>query len=58
MNLDAITLKAADRRRHGLPPVFDYELRYGFEFRDGELVCVPLRPRTRKPVSFAGLSVA
>jgi hypothetical protein len=57
MDLDAVLLKAEDRVRHGLPPIFDPEVFYGHELRDGELVCVPMRPRTRKPVSFAGLFV-
>lgn len=55
MELDAIALKATERIHHGLPPVFDAEIQYGHELRDGQLVCVPIRHRTRTPVSFAGL---
>jgi hypothetical protein len=54
-DLDAVTLKAADRVRNGLPVVFHAETFYGHERRDEGIVCVPVRLRTRKPVSFAGL---
>ena len=55
MDLDGITLKAEDRVQSGLPPWFAEEIQYAHELRDGALVCVPLRPRTRTPVSFRGL---
>jgi hypothetical protein len=53
--LDSVAIKAADRLQHGLPVVFHGETQYGHVLRDGELVCVPKRPRTRTRVSFAGL---
>lgn len=53
--LDGFAVKAADRLSNGLPADFRPETQYGYEARDERIVCVPVRPRTRKPVEFSGL---